>query len=94
MRFIIIEKSSLNLSANVSPIFENAREAKEYGYTKPKRGEARVVKIQNGFTLMDRVSRANAPTIDQASAVTKKFDTGNITLFIKDSMGYCDIEKW
>ena len=94
MKFMIIEKSSLNLPANISSVFENASEAKEYGFTKPKRGEAEVLKIEKGFTLLDRVSRANAPTINQASTVTKKFETGKITLYVKDSIGYCDIELW
>ncbi|MCF7867334.1 MAG: hypothetical protein K9N09_01425 [Candidatus Cloacimonetes bacterium] len=93
MKFMIIEKSSLNLPANVSSIFESAGEAKEYGYTKPKRGMAKVIKIDKGFKLIDNVSRANAPSIDQATQVTKEFDTGKITLYVKDSMGYCEVEN-
>lgn len=94
MRFMIIEKSRINLPAMISSIFDSTKEAKEYGFSKPKKGQAKIIKIEKGFKLTEYVSRANAPTLEKASQVTKDFKTGKVTLYLKDTMGYCQVENW
>ena len=91
MHFMIIEKNRITFPALISKVFTSPREAKDYGYTKPKKNQAKVYQIENGFKLMERTNPYNT-SVQYAAKNTKIIECGKLTLYVKDSLGLCEIE--
>ncbi len=90
MRFMIVEKTRISFPAIVSGVFTSEKEAGEYGYKKPAKGLAKVIKVKNGFELIDKTVRMNAP-LNRGTETKKKINCGKVTLFLKDVYKCCRV---
>jgi len=90
MEFMIVEKTNLKFPALISRVFTSTNESKHYGFTKPTKDQAQVLKIQNGFKLIEKTNKFNLP-LEKVKENTKKIECGKVTLFLKDLHKYCRV---
>jgi hypothetical protein len=93
MRFMIIDKNRITFPALVSNVFSSPTEAKNYGFTKPKKDQADVYHIENGFKLTELINRLSSD-LQHATTNTRTIECGKLTLYLKDSSGLCEIEEF
>ena len=90
MRFMIVEKTRLTFPALISKVFKSESEAKRYGFKKPGKAQAQVIKVENGFELTEKTSKYKVP-LEKVPENTKKIECGRVTLFLKDLHKYCRV---
>jgi len=90
MNFMIIENTRLTFPALISKVLNSASEAKQYGFTKPKKNQAQVYQVENGFELYEKTSKFNVP-LDKIPENFNKIECGKVTLFLRDLHRYCRV---